>query len=193
KNKFPGFPPRRARACVEYLTETRALGAERVSAVNGGLRDDTLFELWVVPAGAEPPFKPFDISLLMSGEKTPLPFDRFDVVERGDSPRFEYGEFRTDAPGLYDFPARVLRSDPSLRACIIGYASRRGSLAAARRIASRAKTAMARAHAVDVSRVVALGGGRREYKMVELWLVPPGSPLPKPTPDARPVRRKGRH
>jgi hypothetical protein len=191
KNKFLGWPPRRGYMSQEYLVSTRGIAPARVEAFFAGLRDDTTFELWVVPPGAGPPAKPFDLLLLMSGEKTPVPYDRFSVIERGDR-ESEYGELYPDAPGLYDYFAEVLRRDPALRGCIIGYTSRRGSLAAGRRIASRAKLSMAKAHAVDVSRVVAFGGGRREYKTIELWLVPPGAQLPQPTPDARASRRRRR-
>lgn len=192
KHKFPGWPMRRIRMMQSYLISTRGLDPSLFKVVNAGLRDDTDFELWVVPPGADPPARPFDMSLLMSGEKTAQPFDRFTVMERGDRWDSEDGDPYPDAPYLYQYLAEVLRSDPSLRACIIGYTSRRGSSAAARRIASRAKLAIAKAHAIDVGRIVALAGGRREYKMVELWLVPPGAPLPKPTPDPPPARRKRR-
>jgi hypothetical protein len=192
KHKFPGWPARRVRMMQSYLISTRGLEPSRFSVVNAGLRADTDFELWVVPPGVEPPAKPFDISLLMSGEKTAQPFDRFVVMERGDRWQSEDGDPHPDDAYLYEYLAEVLRSDPGLRACIIGYTSRRGSSAAARRIATRAKLAMAKSHAIDVTRVVTLGGGRREYKTIELWLVPPGAALPKPTPTVRPARRKRR-
>ncbi|MBC7930918.1 MAG: hypothetical protein H7Z38_10195 [Rubrivivax sp.] len=190
KQKFPGWPLRRANYSLSYLINSRGLDAARVSVFSGELRDATTFELWVVNAGAELPVKPFDTSLLMVGEKTPLPFDRFTVMERGDPTEYEEYEPYPDAEGLYEYFADALRHDPGLRGCIIAYTSRRGSRVADRRIASRAKMAIAKAHAIDVSRLVALGGGRREYKMVELWLVPPGAELPKPTPTIRPKKRK---
>ena len=188
KHKFSGWPMRRARWMQGYLVSTRGLEASRFTVVNSGLRADTDFELWVVPPGADPPARPFDVSLLMSGEKTAQPFDRFTVMERDDHWETDDGDPEPGDAYLYQYLAEVLRSDPSLRACVVGYTSRRGSRAAARRIASRAKLTLAKAHAIDVTRVVALGGGRREYKMIELWLVPPGAPLPKPTPAARPAR-----
>ena len=177
KHKFPGWPIRRAYASVDYLINTRGIDAARLSAANGGLRDKVGFELWVVPPGAETPVKPSDASLLMSGEKSALLFDRFVVIERGDDDETSaYGlESYPDSAGAYEYFAEVLRADPSLRGCVIGYAARRGSSATARRIASLAKLTIAKSHAIDVGRVVALGGGRREYKMIELWLVPPGS------------------
>jgi hypothetical protein len=192
KHRFPAWPRRRADSALDYLVNTRGLDAARLSILNGGLRDETAFELWFVPQGAGLTVKPFDVSLLMSGEKTALPFDRFVVIERGDHPVAEY-YFATpyvDDAGIYAYFAEALRRDPGLRGCVIGYTWRRGSLAASRRIASRAKLTIAKSHAVDLSRVVALGGGRRDYKTVELWLVPPGAELPRPTPPARAPRRR---
>ncbi|MBV9928947.1 MAG: hypothetical protein JOZ96_28300 [Acidobacteria bacterium] len=192
RHRFPGWPLRRAHMSRTYLANTRGLEAARLSAVFAGLRDEATLQLWVVPPGAEPPARPFDLALLMSGEKTPLPFDRYTVIERGDHSESEYGDLYPDDAGLYEYFAGVLKLDPALRGCVIGYTSRRGSLAAGRRIAARAKLTMAKAYAVDVTRVAALGGGRREYKMIELWLVPPGAALPKPTPPARKPRRRQR-
>ena len=193
RHKFPGWPLRRAHDAVNYLTTSRGIDAARVSAVNGGLSEETVFELWLVPRGAESPVKPYEDGLSMAGEKRPLAFDRFAVVEADDDSVSAYGlEPSPDTASVYEFFAEVLRRDPTLRGCVIGYASRRGSLASARRIAERAKLTMAKAHAIDVTRVVAVGGGRRNYKMIELWLVPHGAALPKPTPTVRPARRKRR-
>jgi hypothetical protein len=193
KQKFPAWPRRRADASLDYLVNTRGLDASRLSILNGGLREETTFELWVVPPGAELPLKPFDVSLLMTGERTPLPLDRFFVIERGGRLETEYGgESNPTSVGLFTYFAEVLKQAPSLRGCVIGYASRRGPLAAGRRIAALAKLTMAKSHAVDVSRVVALGGGRRDYKTIELWLVPPGAELPGPTPTVRAPRRRRR-
>ena len=101
-HKFPGWPMRRARMSRSYLTMTRGLDASRLSNVYAGLRDDTAFELWVVPPGAEPPAKPFDLALLMSREKTALPFDRYAVIERGDPSESEYGDAYPDNHELYE-------------------------------------------------------------------------------------------
>jgi hypothetical protein len=193
-NKFPGASFRRAYSSLEYMTMTRGLDAARISVVNGGFRDEATYELWVVHIGAELPVKPFDISLMMAGQKTPLLFDSFPVIERGDPEDSAYVDsegFYPDAVGLYDSFVDVLQHDPGLRGCIIAYAMprRRGT---DREIASRVKLAIAKTHAVDLSRIIGVGGGKRKQKRVELWLVPPGAELPKPTPTVRAVRRKRR-
>src|SRR5205085_1664319 len=119
-----------------YLSTTRGVDAARLSVIIAGVRDEATFELWVVPPGAEPPAKPFDLALLMSVEKTPLPFDRYTVIERRDRPDSEYGDNYPDEAELYKYFVELLKSDPGLRGCVIGYTSRRGSLAAGRRIAT---------------------------------------------------------
>lgn len=190
RNKFPGWPVRNARDSFQFLLNYRGVPASRLETINGGLRDDNRLELWLVPPGADAPAAPFDVSLLMSGERTPLPFDRFGVMEHGEySPPEVDGDPYPDSRHLYEYFAEALRADPSLRGCIIAYTSRRGSLAASRRIAALAKATVVTTRAIDVRRLAAIGGGRRRYKSIELWLVPPGSPLPKPTPDVFRPRR----
>ena len=192
---FPGWSLRRARDFQDYLVSTRGIEAARVAVVNGGFRDEMTFELWTVNPGAELPVKPFDISLLMVGEKTPLPFDRFPIVEHGDRGEFDAEdnyEYYPDTKELYQPFIEVLRRDPTLRGCVIAYASPRSRLGADRKLAARVKLGIIKAYAIDVGRIAAFGGGRRDQKMVELWLVPPGAELPEPTPTVRPVRRKRR-
>jgi hypothetical protein len=128
----------------------------------------------------------------MSGEKRALPFDRISIAERINTGDDEEGEVYPDALGLYDYLAEVLHADASLRVCAIGYTSQRGARAADRRIAEAVKLSIVKTQAIDVRRVVALGGGRREYKMVELWLVPHGASLPKATPSVRASRGRRR-
>lgn len=190
KNRFPGWPVRTALDSFQFIVGYRGIPAARLAVINGGLRGDNRVELWLAPPGAGAPAEPFDVSLLMSGERTPLPFDRFDVLERGEySPPEVDGDPYPDSKHLYPYFAEVLRADPSLRGCIIAYTSRRGGPAASRRIAALAKAAVVKSQAIDVPRLAAFGGGRRRYKAIELWLVPPGSPPPEPTPDASRARR----
>jgi hypothetical protein len=192
---FPGWPLRRTRAFQDYLINARGIEAAHVAVVNGGFRDEMTFELWTVSPGAELPVRPFDISLMMIGEKTPLPFDRFPIVERGDLGEFDAEdsyEYYPNTKELYEPFVEVLRRDPTLRGCVIAYAAPRNRRGYDRILAGRVKMAIAKAHTIDVSRITAFGGGKREEKMVELWLVPPGVELPKPTPTVRPARRKRR-
>ena len=188
RNKFIGWPLRRANAAARFLTEERSFDARRIAVVNGGYRDEVTFELWKVAPGFELPVKPFDFAFMMSGEKAPVPFDRFLIIERGDPVDYDSEEsyaYRPDSKRLYEPLMNVLRSDPGLRGCVIAYTPRGKRHGADRKLAARVKMAITKLFPVDVSRIVAFGGGRRDEKLIELWLVPPGSPLPKPTPSKK--------
>ena len=51
----PGDAQRRADRAKDYLVSTRGLSPTRLATLVGGQRDALTIQLWVVPAGAEPP------------------------------------------------------------------------------------------------------------------------------------------
>jgi hypothetical protein len=46
---------KRIKRAQEYLTFTRGIDASRIVTMEGGMRDETTTELWIVPLGADPP------------------------------------------------------------------------------------------------------------------------------------------
>ena len=46
---------KRIKRAVDYLTATRGVDAARIITLDGGARDQTTTELWIVPLGADPP------------------------------------------------------------------------------------------------------------------------------------------
>lgn len=191
-NKFPGWPMRRTLWCKNYLVGGRGLDAARIVIVNGGFRDDVRFELWVEPPGAELPVRPFDLAAEMAREKSPYLFDRIFVFEnsRGVRESYEY-DYLYDRGELEPF-AEALRNDPAARGLIIAYAERRDRRGADLRLAARRKLTLVKSFPVAASRVAAVGGGRRKQRTLELWIVPPGASLPRPSPLARVSRRRRR-
>jgi hypothetical protein len=183
-NKFPGWPFRRANQVERYLLITRGVDAARVETVYGGYRDEVLYQLWVVEPGAQLPVPPFDFAAALAREKTPFLFDRFEwfpLSGTGSDIEDGYNGYLNEK-GRYEAFVLALRSDPSLRGCVIFYPSRRDRRGADRRLAARVKRDIVTTNAVGAGRIVALAGGhRRPARTVELWVVPPGSPLPKPT------------
>jgi hypothetical protein len=191
-NKFPGWPLRRALWCKAYLVKDRKIEADRIFTINGGFRDETRFELWVEPSGARPPIKPFDLAAELAREKTPYLFDRLFVFENSPNvPDVDEYDF-LDEKEVYEPFVMMLRNDPAARGLLIAYATRRNRPGADRKLAASRKLDILKSHSIGVDRIVAIGGGLREQKTIEFWIVPPGSELPKPTPTVRPVRRRRR-
>ena len=196
-NKLPGWPLRRANQIKGYLVKARGIDAERVETVYGGYRDDVMYQLWLIQPGAQMPVPPFDFAAALAREKTPFPFDQFGWFPLSPNETdIEYGYIGyLDERGRYEGFVLALRSDPSLRGCIIAYAARGNRRGTDRRLAASIKRTIVTTSAIGAERVVAFGGGSRPGKSVELWIVPPGSPLPKATPTrrtTRPARSKKR-
>ena len=191
-NKFPGWPLRRALWCKSYLIKARGIDAGRVFTVNGGFRDDIRFELWVEPPGAQQPVQPFDLAAELAREKTPYLFDRIFIFENPPGvPEVEEYNYLDDRD-FYEPFVTTLRNDPAARGLLIAYATRRDRRGEDRRLAARRKLTILRTQSIGADRVLAIGGGLRQQKTIEFWIVPPGAELPKPTPTVRPSRRKKR-
>ncbi len=192
-NKFPGWPSRRAIQVERYIVIARGLDAARVETVYGGYRDEVLYQLWVVEPGAQLPVPPFDFAAALAREKTPFLFDRFEWFPlSGAGSDIEDGYIGSlNERGRYEAFVLALRSDPSLRGYVIAYARRRARRGTDSRIASRVKRDIVTTHALGPQRITARAGGhRRPEQTVELWVVPPGSPLPKPTRYVAPPKRR---
>jgi hypothetical protein len=154
-----------------------------------------MYEHWLLSPGESLPVKPFDFAAALTREKTAYKFDQFSLPDPAPaSPSGYDGSYSQylDDHGRYAPLALALRHDPAARGLVYVYSSRKNRAGSDRRVAANIKRAILKAHAIAPERVVALGGGRREYRSVEIWLVPPGAPLPKPTPAPRPARRKRR-
>jgi hypothetical protein len=186
KYRFFGWPLRRGNPVLNYLTQTRGIDANRVSVLSGGFRDKAEYEFWVIGPGEELPVKPLDFSLAFAGEKSPIMFDRYylyssweDWGEDGNLDVYSKDHDRAE------YFVKFLQADPALRGLIIVYATRRDRRGTDRRLAAREKRLIMSNHPVEPDRLIAIAGGLRPHKTVELWLIPPGAELPKPTPTVR--------
>ncbi len=192
-DRFPGWFLNRAYWGKGYLTKVRGLEAGRVEVVCGGFRDEVKYELWIVPHGAASPVTPLDWAAALARERTPVLFDRT-VFE--NAPRVldaeSYDDY-TDPKDMHEPFISALRADPAARGVIVAYAARRNRRGTDRALAAREKLAVMKLHAIGAERIIAVGGGLRTHRTLEYWIVPPGAPLPKPTPTVRPTRRTGQN
>lgn len=98
----------------------------------------------------------------------------------------EYGKLMPkDEEARLDNFMIELMSDPTAQAHIISYNASTSRPGDAQKAADRAKDYLIRKRGLDPSRVVTVTGGSREKPTVELWIVPSGAPLPKPTPTVK--------
>lgn len=99
----------------------------------------------------------------------------------------EYGNLRwRDEKARLDFYLIDLRSDPTIRACMVCYSGRRTRPGEGRRRCARAAEYVRRVGGIDAARIVTIDGGFREELTVELWAPPRGSSLPMASPTVDP-------
>jgi PKD domain-containing protein len=112
------------------------------------------------------------------------------VMKKAEARKFdEYGKLLPkDENARLDNFMIELQSDPTTQAHIISYNT--GRPGDAQKAADRAKNYLIGKRGLDRSRVVTVTGGSREDPTVELWIVPSGAPLPKPTPAVKPSEPK---
>jgi len=90
---------------------------------------------------------------------------------------------------LIHFSEEVGKEEPGAKVYLVGYHGGRRRLPKVFSPVS-VKTWLMEAGGLAGDRIVTLEGGRREFPVLELWLVPEGAPPPEPV--ASPGRRKPR-
>jgi hypothetical protein len=180
--------------------------------VSGGIRENTFIEIWIVPVNAQPPEtlqkKPDEIkvtnSLLFGMHGSYLDVDNcgYDI----DCPSGKYHFARLD------YFARQLKLNPNLKGYLIAYArycpncgsygkyspsgkfireekiSYRDKSGTATMILKSEKDYLVKSHNIELSRIITVNGGHREYRNIELWLVPENGEKPKPKPTTFPPK-----
>jgi hypothetical protein len=182
-NRLPGWPLRRANWARGVLTKGRGFDPSRVEVIYGGYRDEVTYEHWLMGGGERPPVKPFDFAAALTREKNAYKFDQFYLPDLDPvSPSGYDGSYSRylDNRGRYEPLALALRHDPAARGLVIAYETRERGARGASRLAAKIKRGILEAHAVAPDRVIAVGALRR-HRGVEIWIVPPGAALPKPT------------
>jgi hypothetical protein len=176
----------------DYLTDFRGIDPSRVFMLDGGEREGMAVEEWIVPEGAAPPIPTPQYQVEIENSPVPLKFNEgwADVSTVEGKPSIQdYDDCSFRALDLKEF-ANALRAAPDSQAYIIIYtAFDRGALRA-QQVANIARTELIGEERIAETRITSVYGGHREYPAMELWLVPAGAPLPKPTPERK--KKEGR-
>lgn len=155
----------------------------RVRAVYGGRRENLTIEIWIVSdflsVPESTPTVPFEPT---SSRTTQKYFEyRHPYVDRATMEMFsEYQHL--NQPAFLDGLAVLLERDTNARTYIVAYDGKRDRAGTAYKLAESDRYYLAKESNIHSERVVLVKGGRRENRMVELWIVPEGGVPPKLPP-----------
>ena len=159
----PGAFLRQVYGYQNYLVNMRGIAPDRIRIIEGGVKPKTFTEMWLVPAGGQPPIADSQLNLVAT-----LPL-KFDVVFP-DCP----SEMTLNLEELGDylrFYARALLANPKASANIVAYPGRRATVRKIARIASHARSQLIDDYHIDGKRIVTIARNhRRDCSQLELWL-----------------------
>jgi hypothetical protein len=89
--------------------------------------------------------------------------------------------FNEDKANFDNF-AVALQEDPTAQGYIFVYNGRNRRPARLNALVNRSRDYVVNTRNIDRSRLVVVNGGQRDVDTIELWIVPQGSPPPRPTP-----------
>lgn len=178
-----------------YLTRNRGIDSSRMKFIDGGETEaGFVFEVWIVPAGTEEPVPLKPINNSLNNPRIARKFDS-DYYPLGDSDEYSDGDTFTEY-------AEKIKREPSSTAYVILYPTyykyddsdeSTAAIDSPRKI-SQAKVALSRKlrkAGIPASRFKIVNGGYRDYRQVELWILPKGVAPPAATPNAFPkIQRK---
>ncbi|HKO61315.1 MAG TPA: hypothetical protein VJV03_09160 [Pyrinomonadaceae bacterium] len=165
---LPGPFLRRLYGDQKYLTDTRGIAPDRIIAVDGGYRNESATELWLVPTGASPPQSSDAVTEPRVVHRKAYMFD-MECLEC--SPAVQLDLFGMDE-GLR-FYANELRTHATARAQIIVRPGQEVGLRQALNEAKQAKKLLVRDHGINGRRITVKAASRRKdnVAVAEMWVV----------------------
>jgi hypothetical protein len=162
----PGDFLRKVYGYQNYLINMRGIDSDRIHIVEGDVKPITFTEMWVVPAGAQPPVADSQLKLVLT---LPLKFDEM----LPDCP----SEFSLDLEELADylrFYGRALLANPNASAKLVAYPGRKSTVRSVGRIAAKARRQLIANYGIDAQRIATITHSRRrrDCSQIELWLTP---------------------
>lgn len=210
RRDLPGLNHSLAMRMKDYLVNQRGIDHDRVVNVDGGVAENLVQELWLVPPGAAPtPRSDVRVGSLQD------PDSAWKFNEHGFLPRAQTGKPGgtknrvAEAEYLETYANEVMKKRGQI-ACVIVYAQynpgpgvgddpahheryktvRLDSPVTARTQLKRQRDFLVTIYGLPASRIKTIDGGYRKNRTIEFWIVPVGEPLPIPTPNSFPPRRK---
>jgi hypothetical protein len=108
--------------------------------------------------------------------------------QAGYESRFDWYDFASLAEGNkhLDTFAQALLRDPNTEGYIFGYAGQRAYKDEGELRAEQAKSYVVEKYGIKAERIWAVDGGHSTYQVVELYVLPAGGDVPRPSPNIRP-------
>jgi len=156
----------------DYLVNMRGQLPERVNVIDGDIGEQRLTELWLVPPGASPP----NVQKASLQLKVPMQFDQLSLGFRCQGEYTLVLEEPRDSMKLF---AAALRDNPSTKGFLVVHPSWRGSLTAARRVATSSRELLIRDYGILAERVVMRVDSPRYCLEINSWLAPADVAFPK--------------
>jgi hypothetical protein len=170
---LPGWFLRQLYGYLDYLVNSRGIPDARVRVLEGDIRKEIGFELWLLPAGSEPPVP---VSKSEPEPASPMQFDR---VSLGNESKC-VGELTIELYKLEDalkFFGGALHQQPAARAWVVVHPSVRGSSAKALETITSSRTLLTGRYGIESKRILTATGNPRSSICTEvnLWLAPSNS------------------
>ena len=212
RRDLPGLNHSLAMRMKDYLVEKRGLPRERVVPVDGGVAENLIQELWIVPSGSAPvPRSDARIGYLQDPDSA-WKFDESSFLPLEQYRKFGVRYDRDAEIEHLEGYANEVKKKQNRLACIIVYAqyNRRPQLVdysgnyepvrevgvdpprTARKQLARETGILTKDYGLPASRIKTIDGGYRKSRSIEFWIVPEGEPLPLPTPNSFPFRHRVR-
>lgn len=208
RRDVPGLSSSLAGWMKSYLLGARGFDTSRIVAVDGGVAGCIAQELWIVPPGAAPVPRSDAYQRTFEATDRPRLFYSGDYFVKD----FEASSYDFDVSNSFEGFSEAMRREARMVGYLIAYAGYRiddlseyndqnvlikkgrrvviQPASSARKAAARYKAQLAKEYQVPSSRIKIVFGGYRSWPAVDLWIVPPDSPGPVPTPHRIPRTRK---
>jgi len=165
-----GWFLRQAYGYLDYLVNSRGILGSRVRVLEGDVRKEIGFELWVLPVGSA---SPIPVSTPEFNPDGPVQFDRASLGNESEC----VGEFTIELYKLEDalkFFGEALRRQSSAKAWIVIHPSQRDSATKAVGTINRSTNLLTGKYGIDPNRILTAIRGRRSPTCMEvnLWIAP---------------------